>query len=43
MSGVLYESYGIAGPVTIAVSAAVVSIALLTMGQRRTTMHGAEL
>ncbi|MFT4597174.1 MAG: DHA1 family inner membrane transport protein [Paracrocinitomix sp.] len=35
MSGLLYQAYGIKGPVAISVSAAVVALALLTAGIRR--------
>ena len=35
MSGLLYESYGIRGPIAISLSAAAVALALLTLGIRR--------
>ena len=35
MSGLLYQAYGINGPIAISVSAAVVGLALLSIGLRR--------
>jgi predicted MFS family arabinose efflux permease len=35
ISGVTYESFGIKGPITISVSTAVIGLALLTIGIRR--------